>query len=59
MLRPAFYVRLGNGWPNRAIEPLDNLYLETGLALLKSLSLLAGCSLLGFALIQLTFTWLT
>jgi len=27
--------------------------------LLKSLSLLAGCSLLGFALIQLSFSWFT
>jgi len=40
-------------------KPLDNPYLRIEFALVKSLSLLAGFSLVGFALIQLVFTWMS
>jgi len=42
--------------PNSGQKPLENLYVRIRSALLKSLSLLCGFSLLGFALIQLVFT---
>jgi hypothetical protein len=53
------FVTVAREGPNSHGKPLDNWNPRNGSALLKSLSLLCGFSLLGFALIQLVFSWLS